>query len=267
MAQMKGIRANVTAIVAIAVLLGGCGGSGAVPASGGLHQGSGSTVGTQAGSAPGGEGASASRAAPTGAQARAFAGAVNLSAAEIPEAVLAPRRSRASDAQEEREFHTCEDRGIHLKPIFESSSPRLTRGRELEVEQFSSTVSVVASAGAIAHAFGVLGSASVRECLGRALTRNFSTKAVREARWGQFTLSRLPVKVPGASATLGIRATVALNIPENEVSVPIYVDMLAFAVGDGAVELTAISVTQPVPAATEQELLALLLARARAHSI
>ena len=58
-----------------------------------------------------------------------------------------------------------------------------------------------------------------------------------------------------------------LNLSYSEVSVPIYVDMLAFAVGHGAVELTAASVTQAVPAATEEELLALLLARAKAHSI
>jgi hypothetical protein len=69
------------------------------------------------------------------------------------------------------------------------------------------------------------------------------------------------------SAALGIRATVALNIPYNEVSVPIYLDMFAFAVGHGEVSLTAVSITQPVPRVTEQELLALLLARARAHVI
>lgn len=126
---------------------------------------------------------------------------------------------------------------------------------------------MVASSGAIAHEFAVLQSGPVRECLARALTRNFSTKGVRDAHYGRFTLSRLPVSLPGVSAALGIRATVALNIPYNEVSVPIYLDMFAFAVGHGEVSLTAVSITQPVPRVTEQELLALLLARARAHVI
>jgi hypothetical protein len=58
-----------------------------------------------------------------------------------------------------------------------------------------------------------------------------------------------------------------LNIPFNEVSVPIYVDVLGFAIGRAEVALTAMSVTQPVPASTEQELLTLLLARARAHPL
>ncbi len=136
---------------------------------------------------------------PHAGQAQGFARAVNLSTSDIPEATLAARRSSTSDAQEKREFHACEDHGLHVEPILEASSPRLKRGRELETEQFSSAVSVIASTGAIAHEF---------------------------------------------------------------------VDMLAYAVGHGAVEVTAISVTQPVPATTEQELLlALLLARAKAHSI
>jgi hypothetical protein len=37
--------------------------------------------------------------------------------------------------------------------------------------------------------------------------------------------------------------------------------------GRAEVALTATSATQPVPATTEQELLALLLARARAHPL
>jgi hypothetical protein len=266
MAQMKGILASLVAFCGFSLLLTACGGSGVAPASAGQHPASGTTVATHLGTSSTG-GDSTPSAVPTRAQGQAFARGVNLSTSDIPEAVLAPKRSRGSDAQEKREFHACEDHGLHVKSILEATSPRLKRGRELETEQFSSTVSVVASAGAIAHEFAVLQGASVRECLARALTRNFSAKAVRDAHWGHFTLSRLPISVPGASATLGIRATVALNLSYSEVSVPIYVDMLAFAVGHGAVELTAVSVTQPVPAATEQELLALLLARAKAHSI
>lgn len=270
MARMKRILASLVAFcgfsLLLLLLLTACGASGPAPASAGQHPASGTTLATQARTTSTG-GESASRAVPTRAQAQAFARAVNLSPSDIPEAVLAPKRSRGSDAQEKREFHACEDHGLHVKPILEAPSPRLKRGKELELEQFSSMVSVVGSAGAIAHEFAVLQGASVRECLARALTRNFTAKAVMEAHWGNFTLSKLPLTVPGASTTLGVRATVALNIPYNEISVPIYVDMLAFAVGHGAVELTAISVTQPVPATTEQELLALLLARAKAHSI
>jgi hypothetical protein len=259
MAQMKGILASLVAFCGFSLLLTACGGSGVAPASAGQHPALDSTTAAHARTTP--------STAPTRAQAQAFARAVNLSVSDIPEVTLAPKRSKRSDAQEKREFRACEERGFHARPILETSSPRLKRGRELEAEQFSSTVSVVPDAGAVAREFASMQSATVRECLAQALTRNFSTKAVQEAHWGHFTLSPLPISLPGVSATLGIRATVALNIPYNEVSVPIYVDLLAFAVGHGEVELTAISLTQPVPAATESEILALLLARAKAHAI
>jgi hypothetical protein len=55
--------------------------------------------------------------------------------------------------------------------------------------------------------------------------------------------------------------------PYNEVSVPLYVDVVAFALGPAQVAMSAASITQPVPAATERQLLALLLARAKAHPL
>ena len=55
-------------------------------------------------------------------------------------------------------------------------------------------------------------------------------------------------------------------IPISEVSLPFYFDVLAFARGPATVGVFATSITQPVPSATEHQLLSLLLSRAEAHA-
>lgn len=204
---------------------------------------------------------------PTRALALAFASTVNLSTGDIPEASIAAWKTSHETAREREEYRACEHGFAHQRSLLERSSPRLERGRELEVEDFASAVAVVRDERTIAQTFRALQAPGVRACLARAFTRNFSVRPIREARWGRFTVTKLPLSAPGASATFGIRVSGALSLPYNEVTVPVYIDMVGFALGHGAVALTAGSVTQPVPTTTEQELVALLLARAKAHAL
>jgi hypothetical protein len=204
---------------------------------------------------------------PTGAQALAFAHAVNLTAADIPGASVQAKHMRSSTAQERHEYKDCERFGEQAHPLAEVSSPKLTRGAELEVEQIASSVTVLGSERAVARQFAVLARPALRRCAAHVLTRSLDDKPLRDARWGRVTVSRLPVSAPGADATIGLRVEAQVNIPASEITVPIYFDVLGFSIGSAEVALTATSVTQPVPGATEQELLALLLARARAHPL
>jgi hypothetical protein len=158
----------------------------------------------------------------------------------------------------------CEKSFPHNHPLAQASSPKLRRGAELEIERITSSVQVLRSEGEVARQFALLGMPALRECAARALTESLQDKPIRQASWGRVKLSKLPVHAPGTSATIGIRILATLNLPFSEVTVPIYVDVLGFAIGRVEVALTAISVTQPVPANTEQELLGLLLARAKA---
>lgn len=201
------------------------------------------------------------------AQALAFAHAVNLQVSDIPEASRAPRLSVSSTARERAESRQCDRLVPHVHKLGEASSPRLKRGSELEVEEIASAVEVVSDPRAVAGEFAALRSSALRACGARVWTRYFSTKVIREAHWGRFTFSELPVSAPGASASFGIRISGALSLPFSEVSVPIYVDVLGFAIGPAEIALTASSVTQPIPAATEQELVTLLLTRAKAYAL
>ncbi len=204
---------------------------------------------------------------PTKGQALTFATAVNLSTGDIPEASIATWKTRHETAREREEYRACEHGFAHERALLERSSPRLERGRELEVEDFASAVAVVRDERSITQTFRALQATGVRGCLARAFTRNFSARPIREARWGRFTVTRLPISAPGASATFGIRVSGVLSLPYNEVTMPVYIDMMGFGLGHGAVVLMAGSITQPVPTTTEQELVTLLLARAKAHAL
>ena len=124
--------------------------------------------------------------APSRAQALAFARAVNLSAADIPEASVEKKHGATVTASERREGQACERRTGWRKPhtIAEASSPKLRRGQELEIEQITSSVSVLSSEQAVARQFALLASPALRECVARVWTRNLDDKSIRERALG-----------------------------------------------------------------------------------
>jgi len=155
----------------------------------------------------------------------------------------------------------------HGRKPAEFNSAKLTRGQQLETEQIRSYVSVASSGRAADRELALLASRTVSACVARVLSRQFARQTVKGAHWGRASVSPISIPAPGADAAVGIRIGAALSIEYNEVSVPLYVDVVAFALGPAEVAMSASSITQPVPAATEHQLFALLLARAKAHSL
>jgi hypothetical protein len=202
----------------------------------------------------------------TRAQALTFARAVNLTAADVPEARASRKKERAEDPRERRELERCEP-PHYGHPLAELDSPKLTRGEQLETEEIRSYVGVAPSGRRADRTLALFASGAVRACIARALSRAFARRNVRGARWGRVSVSALSAPAPGADAGVGVRISVALSIEYAEVSVPLYVDVVGFALGPAEVAMSAMSITQPLPAATEHELLALLLARAKAHPL
>ncbi len=250
------------------LLLCACGGARTHPASDGANAGGGVSHNASSGAGPS-VSSPAPTPVPTRAQTLAFVRAVNLSAQDIPEASVEVKRHHTETASERREEQDCETvAGMgHPRTLAKASSPKLKRGQELEIERITSSVTVLSREQAVARQFVALGAPALRKCFARVLTRNLDDKQLRDARWGHVTVSKLPVHAAGSTATVGLRVVAELTLPFSEVSVPIYVDELGFAIGRAEVGLTAASITQPIPATTEQELLALLLARARAHPL
>jgi hypothetical protein len=252
-------------VLMLAAQLAGCGGGRSLPQGG---------PPTAQGPAPtsertpvGSSGTPLAPAALTRSRAEAFARAVNLAAADIPEASVTRKAEARSNPAEQGELDRCEHASGRAPKPMELNSPRLVRGVELESEEIRSYVAVWLDGRSAAREISRVDSRGVRECVARVLTRRFDDKSVREARWGRVSVSPLAVHAPGTDAALGIRVAATLNLKFSEVTVPIYVDLLAFASGPAAVELSAVSVTQPVPTATEQRLLSLLLGRVQANPL
>jgi hypothetical protein len=257
------LLAGVATAGAACALLSGCGAGQTASASGGPPAGAASTAARRVDSSK----RATALLRPSRAQALAFVHAVNLSAADLPEASVYKWHAPPSTAAERREYGACEKGEERDKKLAGALSPKLKRGKELEIEEIASSAAVLSGERQIAHDFALLESRAVRECAARVMAHNLNDGRIRQARWGHVTISKFPVHAPGATDTVGIRVVAILNFPFSEISVPIYVDFMGFSVGPGVVGLTAASATQPVPATTEQELLSLLLARAKAQPL
>jgi hypothetical protein len=201
---------------------------------------------------------------PTRADALALGRAINLTAGDIPGASISRKKQRSSEAAERPRCEGSIGRGPNIAEV---QSPRLTRGSELETEEFRSSVTVRPDARAAARDLAWLRRPGAAQCIAHTLSRRFGGRTIREAHWGAFRVSPLSTQVPGAARTIGLRITTTLSFPVTEISVPIYLDLLLFASGPAEIGMWGMSATQPVPAATEQRLLSLLLDRAQAHAL
>jgi hypothetical protein len=255
---MSRLLAAGSAVAASSVLLAGCGGS--------------ATQSSRPSGEPGGAAIHptdvANSSAPwrasapvTTARALAFARAVNLTAADVPEA----KASRRHESQGE-EHQPCGLAG-RQQELAGVGSPTLTRGSELELEEIKSGADVVSSERFAAGDVAVLRSTAGRGCLERYLSRRYLRHAVGkrafDAHIGQIQLSPLPVQAPGTSGSAGLRITMTVTSSESETSVPVYIDFFVFTLGPAEVTVSAASAVQPEPEATDRQLVSLLLARAK----
>jgi hypothetical protein len=245
-------------------LLSGCGGGQpAASTSAALRSGAAGAGLTTAASAP-----KRSLAAlhPTKAQALAFARAVNLTLADIPEGRISKKR-RNSASGDRPESDQCVGALVNQHKLANLGSPTFLRGRELETEWIGSDVTVATSVGAADHVLATLERPGVRHCLARAGTQSLRRMTMRNAYWGPVAVYALPVQAPGSNGRIGLRIAMTVHFPASEVTLPAYVDVLGFAWGSAEITLAATSMTQPVPTSVENQLLSTLVARARSHTL
>jgi hypothetical protein len=194
-------------------------------------------------------------------RALAFARAVNLTAADVPDAKASRRHQSQGD-----EHQPCGLAG-RQQELAGVGSPTLTRGSELELEEIKSGADVVSSERSAVRDVAVVRSTAGRACLERHLSRRYLRHAVGkrafDAHIGQIQLSSLPVQAPGTSGSAGLRITMTVSSSESETSVPVYIDFFVFTLGPAEVTVSAASAIQPEPEATDRQLVSLLLARAK----
>lgn len=195
----------------------------------------------------------------TAARAEAFARAVELTSSDVVGGRGEPRTR--TPEQEEREAAECGGRATRV--IGGGRSPDFVRGAGLDRESISSSVEVLPSA---SDARGDLAYSNSRKgilCYARVLRNSLRSGGEESLHIGRLDVGRLQVQAPAGATSAGVRIVARLRASGSRLSVPLYVDALAFGYGPAEIDLYTTSFVQPEPVRTDQQLLTLLWERAR----
>ena len=208
-------------------------------------------------------------------QALAVARAVNLRARDLPPVFrVAPpehEHNTAAEKRLEREMLRCagarsaqEERAGELA---EAGSPEFKLEHDGLADSVSSSVSVARTAATTARELAAIRSAHARGCISRYLDRLFKGRTFSGAHASPFTIAAGTPPAPGATGSFGwqISTTISTTVNAHRIAIPIYLDILGFVYGQTQVTLMSSGVVEPFPAATQERLFSLLLARAKAH--
>ncbi|HSZ13211.1 MAG TPA: hypothetical protein VK790_04170 [Solirubrobacteraceae bacterium] len=244
-------------------LLAGCGGSGhATPST--------STRASAAAghtSAPGATGAGT--AAPAKALALAFAKAVNLRAADVRGLRAGSSHAHESAAEKRRERELLSCVGSHSsspsgpRVLAEASSGNYERQQGLLSLGVSSEVTVARTSASAAGVLGAMHSARLRGCLSHYFSVLLHGHSFSGAKVGAVSIKQGAPPARGMTGSFGLRISAPIIL--HAIPIPFYIDILGFVDGPAQVSLFTYGLPRPFPAAAEEHLFSLLLARARAH--
>jgi hypothetical protein len=248
-----GRPAAVLAALAAAMLLGvGCGAHGRAHASASPRR------------------PAATATSPTGvtlAREQAFAQAVNLTRADVPGFTLtseARERETPSQKRLQRQLDACLGGGSGSgSPRYEASSGQFRRHAGLVDVTVSSAVTFFASAAQAGSEVTLLRSGRTAGCLSAYLDARYGGRRLGAVVIGHVKVQQGTPPAPGTSGGFAWRIDAPLHL--RGVSVPFYLDMLGFVYGQAEVRLVSSSVIAPFPAAGQEDLFRLLLARATAR--
>jgi len=197
----------------------------------------------------------------------AFARAVNLTAADLPEFRVSHEHAHKTPAQRqaERDLLRCAGSATRGAHAAEASSPSLVFKRGLIDFGVSSEVLVSASPSRANGELAALHTARVRHCFSRYLDVLLRTQRLGNATIGPVSIQSGNPPAPGTSGSFGWRVTATFRLVS--VRVPFYLDLLGFVLGPARVTLISSGALRPFPAAIQQRLYTLLLARAREHAL
>ncbi len=250
------------ALLLAGALLAACG-KGSLTTSAGVRTVTAPSTSSSPGKAPpagqGGEQPSGKR------QALAFARAVNLTPADVPGFVATVKHDKnsASEKRLEHQMLSCAGIGGSSKTVLEESSKDFKLKRQILDLGVSSEVAVQASAADAQKALAAIRSAHVRSCFSDYLQQLFKGEQTKDATPGRVTIQAGTPPAPGMDGSFGWRVTATFLV--RGIKVPIYLDFLGFVDGPSQVTLLSSGLLEPFPAAVQQHLFALLLARAKSH--
>jgi len=204
-------------------------------------------------------------------QAVAYAHAVNLQAGDLPGFT-----SSGSEIEEPKpgpldlEENRCNGEVNPPRPIAWIGSTEFSAGRALYSKIMISRVEVWPTPALAASDNSSSHPSRARACFVRfleALHKRTNRERKGRAQIGPFRLTRVPNPLPGVSNSSLTTINETRLRRSGAIFFHVYRDMFGFRTGAAEIELEAIGIGHPVPAATEKNALLLLLARARASAV
>jgi hypothetical protein len=199
----------------------------------------------------------------TKAQAVAYAHAVNLQAADLPDLrVSTPERS-AKIGADEGAFARCVGESDPRREIakFKSATFKYPAG----FGQLGSSVTVQPTQALALSNFRASLQPRLLTCLKNLLPVVLAGKAERRIQYGHVNVTRVSgMPVP---ETTGVAIRTSIIVPQLPNPVPVYVDEFGFIAGRAEITLTTEGAPRPIPAEVEGRLLSLLYSRAKAHTL
>jgi len=202
---------------------------------------------------------------PTRAQAVAFARAVNLTAADVPGFTPSSRHEGETEPERrlQRSLRRCAGPVHFGGGLAQEQSASFELKRDVLDLGVNSEVAVARTSALAASELRAIREARVKDCFSRYLDTLLKGRRFRGARPGPVSIASGTPPAPGARGSFGWRITATFSA--GRVTVPLYVDILGFVLGPARVSLVSSGALRPFPAALQQRLYTLLLARASAH--
>jgi hypothetical protein len=207
----------------------------------------------------------------TKAQAKAFAHAVNLRAADLPNMQVTGAEHREARVQEiDHAFASCLGSTKPLDYLARIHSPKFTSETEgeFEYEWIGSRIEVRRTAASAQASDTRLLAPHGLSCVRRFVSTAFKPHGA--IGYAPVEVTRLSTALPGVAGSFGFRfktAIVSLSYLPQPVHFPIYVDLFGFAAGAAEISLVAVGAPEPVPTEADQRLAELLYSRASANPL
>ena len=203
----------------------------------------------------------------TRSRAVAFARAVNLTSADVPGFTPSSRREgeSAREKQLQSRLRQCVGPLSFGGPLADAQSPAFKLRRDILDLGVSSEVAVAPTPALATRELAAIRGARARECFSHYLDLLLEGQRNLGAHLRPVSIASGTPPAPGASGSFGWRITATLTV--GRVPLSLYVDILGFILGPARVTLVSSGVLRPFPAAVQQRLYELLLARARARAL
>jgi len=203
-------------------------------------------------------------------QGTTYAHAVNLGASDVPGMTIeAPEGEAPAPKRSAFEFARCYGGVSPARRIVKIHSSVFAAGHARKYQTLESTVEVWATPALAARNNAAYLSSRGRACFARSLEALHSQANKQhpgQLQYGPLTVAIVPNPLPGVSHSF-LRTIAYPLIRGGRIRLYVYHDNFSVISGPAEVELDATGFLKPVPSATEERLLLLLLSRAKANNL